>query len=786
MATVDEILAQAEMELAQPAFTPAPSAPAPTQLQSLIDQSTRAPTDVELGVAQLRAMSPLEQAAADLEGRKLLFQEGLSFGVFPKVGAAATSLKEALYGTPITEAFGQAVTEQDILKEFTRQQELEKNNLIFGLTGPELAGSLTSPIGRLYTPTKVVAEAPLAAALVTRGLNIGKAAGTGAGAAGLQTFLSTPGTLEERLAAAEGAAETGAMFGGGFGALGEALSYGGTKLQSAGKKIGNVPPSLQEQTASVVKSIDDEVAKLTTQQIETPSRSVVLTGNKQVNNIIAAKKDLKEAVTKAFEDPEVYNANVPTTGLRDDIDTIVSDWSGGRKTQISNSDLAENIEKLKKLEKPKLGQALAAFTTQGANEVPLGELHKLQIKIGQSLPSGNVETFTPDEALAAKIYEYIGNLIDNTPGGEKLVKAKQLSKAFRDAFVWNPTLKTRAPLATAQRRENEKVISFLTGGSSRIEALQNAGVDITPLQNQLVNEFHSLKTPQAKLKWINDNRPALQSASFWSIFEDAGSKLEEQLSKVEPLANQSSKVDQVIGKLILSKLSGVPTGGTVPLVIALGKVYGKQAVGKAIETLGQKTAGLSNISKTGLLAGQLASRPKVVPIPRETTTTQSVDDILAAAETELGSAIQPAPAPESVKVGKQNISIPEGEEFAPPSLVKAVMKVESGGKADAVSPKGARGPMQLMPGTAKELGVDPKDPQENVEGGSKYLQRMINKYGSKELALAAYNWGPGNIDRAIKKVKAAGKKVTWQSVLDEVKVPKETRNYVSKVISLEA
>jgi soluble lytic murein transglycosylase-like protein len=114
------------------------------------------------------------------------------------------------------------------------------------------------------------------------------------------------------------------------------------------------------------------------------------------------------------------------------------------------------------------------------------------------------------------------------------------------------------------------------------------------------------------------------------------------------------------------------------------------------------------------------------------------------------------------------------------------MKVESGGKQEAVSPKGATGLMQLMPGTAKELGVDPKDPQENVEGGSKYLQRMINKYGSKELALAAYNWGPGNIDRAIKKVKAAGKKVTWQSVLDEVKVPKETRNYVSKVISLEA
>ncbi len=145
----------------------------------------------------------------------------------------------------------------------------------------------------------------------------------------------------------------------------------------------------------------------------------------------------------------------------------------------------------------------------------------------------------------------------------------------------------------------------------------------------------------------------------------------------------------------------------------------------------------------------------------------------------------PAPAKESVKVGKQNISIPTGKEFAPPSLVRAVMKAESAGKQEAISPKGARGLMQLMPGTAKDLGVNPDDPQENVEGGSKLLRRLLNKYDSREIALAAYNWGPGNIDKAIRKVRAAGKEVTWQSVLDEVKVPKETRNYVSKVINLE-
>lgn len=138
----------------------------------------------------------------------------------------------------------------------------------------------------------------------------------------------------------------------------------------------------------------------------------------------------------------------------------------------------------------------------------------------------------------------------------------------------------------------------------------------------------------------------------------------------------------------------------------------------------------------------------------------------------------------SVKVGKQDISIPTGEKYAPASLVKAVMKVESGGKQEAVSSKGARGLMQLMPATARDLGVDAKDPKQNVEGGSRYLAQQLNEFGSEELALAAYNWGPANIKRAMAKVRAEGKRPTWANIKAYVKVPKETREYVDKVLSL--
>lgn len=82
-----------------------------------------------------------------------------------------------------------------------------------------------------------------------------------------------------------------------------------------------------------------------------------------------------------------------------------------------------------------------------------------------------------------------------------------------------------------------------------------------------------------------------------------------------------------------------------------------------------------------------------------------------------------------------------------PDLVRAVMRCESGGNPAAVSRAGAMGLMQLMPGTAKGLGVDPKDPARNLEGGIKYLAQLSDKYdGDPIKMLAAYNAGPGRVD----------------------------------------
>jgi soluble lytic murein transglycosylase-like protein len=84
----------------------------------------------------------------------------------------------------------------------------------------------------------------------------------------------------------------------------------------------------------------------------------------------------------------------------------------------------------------------------------------------------------------------------------------------------------------------------------------------------------------------------------------------------------------------------------------------------------------------------------------------------------------------------------------PRALVRSVMAAESGFEPSAISPKGAIGLMQLMPGTAQVLGADPHDPVQNVDAGTRYLRDLLERYNyGLRHALAAYNAGPGAVDK---------------------------------------
>ena len=102
-----------------------------------------------------------------------------------------------------------------------------------------------------------------------------------------------------------------------------------------------------------------------------------------------------------------------------------------------------------------------------------------------------------------------------------------------------------------------------------------------------------------------------------------------------------------------------------------------------------------------------------------------------------------------------------------PALLEAVVWQESRWREDAVSPVGARGLAQLMPGTARQMGVSARDPSANLEGGARYLRMQLDSFGGDvEKALAAYNAGPERVRRA-----------------GGIPAIRETRDYVAAILA---
>lgn len=260
-----------------------------------------------------------------------------------------------------------------------------------------------------------------------------------------------------------------------------------------------------------------------------------------------------------------------------------------------------------------------------------------------------------------------------------------------------------------------------------------------------------------KLSLLGALAPLRQKLDSNAILQESGfaEKLDKALGSGEPpVTSASGKARELAESLTLQMLqSSLALAGDSP----------SESASPSSSMLFSSAPALLKAYRDNLAAGGGQSPPSPVPPPSQLQElTSGITDSATAAQTSkphtdtawLDPIISRASRKYGVDVG----------------LIKAVIKAESDFNPQAVSHSGARGLMQLMPATARSLGVnDSFDPEQNVMGGTRFLKDMLQRYdGNVDSALAAYNWGPGNVDKR------------------SDHLPRETRDYLVRVKQLYA
>lgn len=239
-----------------------------------------------------------------------------------------------------------------------------------------------------------------------------------------------------------------------------------------------------------------------------------------------------------------------------------------------------------------------------------------------------------------------------------------------------------------------------------------------------ISQLASLMELEA-LQSLSPGSNAAQTANSTSLFQEMLSSFLEEAKENETAAGASGKDESGVLSSLAATLN--------PAFNSLSSLTGENSV----LTMLPAFTGLSTLSDKGTSAAAQAGTNAALSASAQNSASESTQTTAAS-----GSGGIPAKISQAIQQASEKYGVPE-------KLIQAVIKQESGYRPDAVSAAGAAGLMQLMPETAASLGVsNVLDPEQNVDAGTKYLKSLLGKYDNNaRLALAAYNAGPGNVDR---------------------------------------
>lgn len=732
MATTEEILAMADADranaVANPVYGPAAT---PEQLALGKQLSTAIGSPESL----LDLSSPGKRAFGAFAGGLTGIGDVLTFGGLGRGVAALSAIPDYLGGQPYGEAYDEKIATVKALKDLYRGASEQAGTNVFGMPVTELGAGFLNPLDKFQKLQQArQAVGPLARA----GIDIGTGAGTGA----LTAQLSVDVGDKERAAVTENAALWGAGAGAVASVLGSALKGGAEKIQKVGERIQRSAIGARQSDYKTMANrygIKPEETKAVNEALitidpSTPPAEMETLTKRTLDDLLATKE---------------FGQDRTPSKMLSIIDNKVRDLSGQVASKIDDFD-----KRGLKASSPTFDKSLAMIdegVPPDRLDKYLGYVVELQDNL-QTFGRGSLKYMQRMKQELARSWS-AGDDVDARFGRALYADLqKQIEKYVPEV----------APL-------NEKVSKYMVAMPILRRGLT---------QEEAAKDVFNIR--QLGFTTGGIMAPAIAGAQLAGpVGAVAGLGLGAGLRAAVTPGGQ-----RVIGE-------GLTELGK------LGQAYGPANVDTLLNALtrGGTIAGIQNQTRTP------SASPTEIPL---STPNNVVTDAQRQRLTDLRNLLTQEPGTTTfnsipkITSSINDIGFIEPAAFVErqdartvrPSLIKAIILQESGGNPKATSEAGAIGLMQLMPATAKALGVDPTDPEQNVEGGTRYLGQLMKQFGDEKLALAAYNWGPGNVRKALNYLDKKGKTKTWANIVRYAerlprRLPEETARYVESVLSKE-